>query len=96
MKMPTDDSPSKKKCQWGGKRARAGRHPIKTIRIWVTVQRETAAILLRLAKSSGLVKRKGGKPFLGTVVDELASKVATPEPEYLKLAREVQEQAAAV
>lgn len=93
MKMPTEGS--KKKKQWGGKRPGAGAPPADTVSMQFTIRRTTVAILERIARSKGLKRYKGGHPFYGAAIDELASKVATPEPEYLKIAREIQEQASA-
>lgn len=77
------------KSTWGGKRPGAGRPPSPTVRLRVTVQRETAAILERLAKAKGLCRRIGAPPFLGAAVDDLAALAHPPEPGYLVLAREV-------
>lgn len=92
MKMPAEGSTKKKKCQWGGKRAGAGRPCTETVPVEATVQRKTAEVLERIAKGLGLSRKRRGVPFLGAAIDELASRVDMPEPGYLKLAREVREQ----
>lgn len=81
---------ARKKKSWGGKRDGAGRQPSPTVRLRVTVQRATAAILERMARAKGLCRRIGAPPFLGAAVDDLAALANTQEPEYLKIAREAQ------
>jgi hypothetical protein len=80
------DDPPKSKC--GGVRPGAGRIPNTNVKFKVTVTRETAAILERIAKAKGLVRRRGAPPFLGAAVDDLAKLAQTDEPAYLKAARE--------
>lgn len=58
------------------------------MRLRVTVHRDTAAILERMAKAKGLCRRIGAPPFLGAAVDDLAKLANTKEPEYLQLAEE--------
>ncbi len=83
--------PRKKIKKQGGKRKGAGRPCADTVGMWVTVSRETATKLTRFAKSIGLVKRLGGPPFIGSVIDRLAAPLEVQEPEYLRLARELGE-----
>lgn len=68
-------------------RRTVGRPPSKSVRMWLTVMPETDAKLNRLAKSMGLVKRNGGPPYIGAVVDKIVQEIKTQEPEYLKLAK---------
>lgn len=75
----------------GGARPGAGRPCKSTVSVRVSIKQDTIVILERLAKSKGLVKRTGATPFLGSVIDELAAKEPTQEPEYLRLAREIRE-----
>lgn len=77
------------KSTWGGSRPGAGRPPSPTIRLRVTIQRETAAILERMAKAKGLCRRIGAPPFLGAAVDDLAQLAKTAKPPYLILVEDL-------
>lgn len=77
-----------KKTTWGGKRPGSGRPMTNTVRLRVTIKPKTAAILERVAKERGLVRRTGAPPFLGGAVDALAESASTKEPAYLRIARE--------
>lgn len=80
---------ARRKRTRGGKRPRAGRPPLDTVKIQTSIGRDDYAKLVRIAKKAGLVHRKGGKPFLGSAISIVLSGVKTEEPDYLKTAKEI-------
>lgn len=85
----------KRSSAWRAKNCKpvAGRKPGRppsehpTERIHCAVSRVTACKINRLAKAWGFIKTKGGKSYLGSVIDRICEGIETEEPEYLKLAR---------
>lgn len=75
----------------GGKRKGAGRPPLPTVRLRVTIKTSTASLLEREAKRIGLVRRPGAPPYLGGAVDSLAARAKSEKPEFLQLAEELKQ-----
>lgn len=80
-------APKKRKGP-GGKRPGAGRPCAPTVKLRVTILRETYTKLVRMCKLAGYPRRKGAPPYFGRAIDKAVSRVHVEEPEYLQLARE--------
>jgi hypothetical protein len=79
------DTPSDKRNQNGGKRPGAGQPMKSNVEMHARLHPQVKAKLNRFAESNGL--RKGA---WGAIITKIVDSLDLPEPEYLRLARQVQ------